>query len=290
MNTGKAGTLDGAVDAENFSGYNPTQTPIRVIVQDGKQLALENLTVDIAGKFLTKEIVEAYNYGYTSDKRCLTQSNGKLLNEHWGPNGPFQVAQDDIYSRDKVPFFENIGIKSMKIGKNDIIYEAGYFVNGKDVSNSVLNMLEWSRLNLGPINFTMEGKEIDVRWTQLPRVNNPGKLVYNDQPGAVVTLYSLDYLGWLSKDLFELKKNGVTYKIGKEVTIVFPANLAGIFNYAPGKGWQPSPEAPKYMLDEYNIVLDQQPVIQSYPLEQMVSVGVIIAPIMRVLGGWQRGK
>ena len=289
---------DYAVDAGNFSGYERTNDKaknIPVIVQNGKQLVLENATAVILSYFQTKEVQEAYNYGNTRSKDYIWNPfPTKWLNMDFGPNGPLQlVVPNTPISNPNISwdgflnypgdFYDDPVIKSMHIGKDDIIYEAGHFVNGKDVSNSVLNMLEHSRLNQGPINFTIEGKEIDIRWTQLQQCQMAWG---NDK----VLYFYLDYLAWLSSDLFELKKNNLTFKVGNDVVIISPRD-APLVNYKFNNGnpsWNVSQDAPKYMLNDYNIVLDHKPELRIGLLDALLgpALGGYARPPMKLTGGW----
>jgi len=286
VNTGRAGTLEGAVGAEHFADYNIFQTPIKVITLDGKQLVLENVTADIIGSFLTCEVRAAHNFGYTNNRMDLYFNGGQLMNKDFGPNGPFHLMLPNGVYNDLLSNYADMGVKSFKYRNGDKIDEAGYFVNGKNVSNSALNVLERSYIDFGSIDFMTEVNAIDIRRTQFSNIRS----AFKTQSGEQAVYYDLRYLGWPAKEVLKSKENNATFKVGPEAVIVFhQMGLSDIFNYAPGKLWQPSPKAPGYMLDNYNIVLDHKPDVQAYPLEFMVVVNNIVPSPMREAGGWVRG-
>ena len=277
VNTGRAGTLEGAVDAGNFSGYVRTDDQakhIPVITLNGKQLVLENATVDVLECFKTDVIRRRYNQGTHGGEYDWGDT------KH-GPNGPFHLviagAVPDIFGHG---FYTDIGVKSMFIGKSDIVGEAGYSAVGERKGDGVLNMIEESHFKNGPIGFTIESKEIDVRWTNLKNyvIVAPNPQTAHLYPKGKVSRIS--FWEWVSKGLFGLKKLGATIKVTEEWCIVFPEEVANIFNYTitgpvSGMGPKPSPEVPKYMLDNFNIVLDHPLVPNIYPHKEAVATRVI---------------
>jgi len=270
-----------AVDAGNFSGYERSNDPakhIPVIVQDGKQLVLENATVDILDRFQTNAVRKFYNFGYIGNDEYLSTGPGTWLNENFGPNGPLQLENpNNQYGYD----YSNPIIKSMRIGKNDIIHEAGHGANGKDTSNGVLNMLEYSQLRGRPIEFIIDGSHINIGWQQFPaRQFLPhGPELNKGSP------CSWAFLEFVSKDLFRLKEYGVTITVTEDWCIMYPSTVTA-FNYGgmngiSGTGPQPSPLAKDYMMEELNIILDHdlnKPNI--YPIKYF------LAAMMRTPGGW----
>ena len=279
VDTGKTGTLQDAIDANNFTGYTGKESPIYVRLQDEtKQLVLENANVDILSKFLTSEVRALYNYGYTSNRKDLI-SNGKPLNSEFGSGKVIHLT--GAYNEVLANSYANLAIKSMKIGKNDILYESGYFVNGKDISNSARDMIDFSCLNYGQIDFTTESEEIDIRNTQLPGCQSDwGK-------GKVLRTYQ-GYLEWQSKDVYELKKYNRKLKIGKDVLPVIPWGSSwGEFRFNNGqRSWNVHQDVVNIMLNDHNIVIDPKPEMELLDDLWLMINGGFAAPRMKVVAGW----
>ena len=275
VDTGKAGMLQDAVDARHFTGYTGKEAPIYARLQnETKQLVLKNATVAIMKSFLTSEVRAAHNFGRTNTKMDVYTGPGKLQNENFGTNGPIHVVLPVGVLNDLHSNYADVGYESVIVKKGERIDE-----------NDALVQWERSRLDMGSVNFTFEDKEIDLRWTPL----DGGKSLFKSQSGTPVMFYDFRFLEWLSKDLFELKKHGVTLKVGNDLAFVFPSYLSGIFNGIVGTSWQPCPKAADYMLLDLNIVLDQKPAVQAYPLQSMVPLHGIVPPTMREIGGWVHG-
>ena len=266
---------DYAVDAGNFSGYTRTNDPakhIPVIVADGKKLVLENATVGILDRFQTDVVRRAYNMGYLGAEGYVYSSAGRINND-FGPNGPFQLIK--LIQ----PYDENhddLTITSIYIDKNDTIDEAGHFINGKDVSNGVFNQLERSRLNAGPIDFTVDGNKINTRWTNFPNLVLPPEawILNKGSPRG------WGFMEFVSKDLFRLKEYGTAITVKEDWCIITPKDVT-IFKYNNALP-QPSPEAGKYMLDNYNIIItceNDRSVYNSYPEP--------FRGLLRIPGGWE---
>ncbi|MDR2145608.1 MAG: hypothetical protein LBE91_04000 [Tannerella sp.] len=291
VDIGRAGTGEDPIDARNFDGYERTNDPakhIPVIVQEGKQLAIKGATVKILERFQTDVVQGAYNYGYTGNENYIRTGkvSPRWINMEFGPNGPLQlvfpnnpISNPNLSWEERAfgQLYDNLVIKSMHIGKNDIIYEAGHFENGKDVSNSVLNMLEISHLLSGPIDFTIEGDKIDIRWT------NFSNLTFDDNGGGIFNRGSPR--GWefvkFVPQLFKLKEHGIKITVTDDWCIITPSDVT-VFNYDSWHLAQPSPEVKNYMLDKFNIDIGPRKppnTYNSFPF-------IYYQGLRRIPGGW----
>jgi len=196
-----------------------------------------------------------YNFGSRGN-----EFKGEYFSDtDYGPNGPFQLKNMD-------GTYTNLGVKFMNIGKNDILYEPGYFVNGTDISNSVFILLERSHIDIGPIDFIIEGNTINIRWSQL--VNTI--LSPNVRPYQVPNQKdsSLEFWEFVSK-MFRLKEYSRTLTVGNEWCIIYPNNVVPPFDYVPGRGPSQSAleDVKKYMSYNYGITFNWLIVPNIHPLE-----------------------
>lgn len=268
------------IDAQYFKGYSKTMAPVfvRALLPDGQYVTVKNATVDVLGRFLTSAVRVAYNYGNTRYEQDINNiSTGKLMNENFGSNGPLNlVLPEGTLSPFLFSNYANLAIKSVTIGKDTIS------------EDDVLCQIEWSRMKLGPIDCTVNGGKVNIRWTQL-RYN----LVYDNRlykvPGQK-DVY-LDYLNWLSKDVFDLKGNNAILPLKEEICIVYILETMGaLFNYG-GQGQPlPWPKSVEYLSNELNIVPDyitdpNSQILNSFPFEfRNANSGP-----MRVQGGYVTG-
>ena len=279
---------DYAVDARNFSGYertNDMKKHIPVIVQEGKKLVFINATTDILACFQTDEARKAYNDGYTGSRPYGWTSPTTWHNTNFGSNGPLQLLSHEYQFFEALQQYinyDNIFINSMKVGKDDEIHEVGHFetINGEtiDVSNCAFNMLEWSRLNAGPIDFIIEGNKINIGWSQLPTTTFPSNHWILNKGSPI----GWKFVDFVSKELFRLKEYGVTMTVTDDWCIITPSE-ATVFNYNGSYQAQPSPDVKKYMMDEFNIDLvpRQAPsTYNAYPFKAY-------SWVWRVPGGWE---